>query len=210
MLASALILRFMGISLNFIPCVLDTVRTHSLSGDLLMLGRQDIGATGPELETLLAIERMKPAVPPNTWRMENGRVTAESFFQAIGFSGVESLDVMQGAAQHVLDLNADVTAVPLRSRCDVLFDGGTLEHVYHVPNALARCADMLRDGGWFLHIGPMNNYVDHGFYQFSPTLWFDWLTTNGWQVTQSTAICLRSARSHSPSGNSVTCPHRRY
>jgi hypothetical protein len=77
-------------------------------------------------------------------------------------------------------------------RCDVLFDGGTLEHVFHLPNALARCADMIKDDGSFVHIGPLNNYADHGFYQFSSTFWFDWFAANGWRMVESVMVRLPS------------------
>jgi hypothetical protein len=113
----------------------------------------------------------------------------EEFFLGLGFSAVESLDITSAeGADIVFDLNAAATPEVLKERCDVLFDGGTLEHVFHLPNALARCADMLKENGWFLHLGPMNNWVDHGFYQFSPTLWFDWFAANGWELVESTMV----------------------
>jgi hypothetical protein len=34
-------------------------------------------------------------------------------------------------------------------------------------------------GGRVIHHVPINNWVDHGFYQFSPTLFFDFYQANG-------------------------------
>ena len=71
---------------------------------------------------------------------------------------------------------------------DVVLNGGTLEHVFHTAHALANALRMAGDGGLFMHFGPMNNYVDHGFYQFSPTLIFDFATANSWGLEESAAI----------------------
>lgn len=195
----------MGIAADFIPTLLDAVRCHALSGSLLMLGRQDV-AIGPDgLERVLAAEGFPPRTLPASWRTESDNVTPESFFSALGFSAVESLDVSDTeGAQIVFDLNAAATPETLMGRCDVLFDGGTLEHVFHLPNALGRCADMIRDGGSFVHLGPLNNYADHGFYQFSSTFWFDWFAANGWRTVESVLVRLPSYNRPEPSGWSYT------
>lgn len=163
----------MGISLNLISTIAETVEFQRLSGSLLMLGRQDIDGGQPP----------------------------EDFFAGFGFSPVDSLDISSAeGASVIFDLNAAVTPPELMNRWDVLFDGGTLEHVFHVPNALARCTEMLKAGGAFVHIGPMNNYVDHGFYQFSPTFWFDWFGCNDWQIIESVMVRLPSHSEPTESG----------
>ncbi len=55
---------------------------------------------------------------------------------------------------------------------DTLFDGGTLEHVYDFPAAMKNCLHMLKPGGVFLAETPSNNWMGHGFYQFSPELFY--------------------------------------
>ena len=64
-------------------------------------------------------------------------------------------------------------------------NGGTLEHVFHVPNALANLNAMLKPSGAILHVLPCNNWVDHGFYQFSPTLMFDYYAALQFEVLES-------------------------
>jgi hypothetical protein len=163
----------MGIALNLISTIAEIVQLQRLSGSLLMLGRQDIDGGHPP----------------------------EDFFAGFGFSPVDSLDISSAeGASVIFDLNAAVTPMELLHRWDVLFDGGTLEHVFHLPNALARCAEMLKASGDFVHIGPMNNYVDHGFYQFSPTFWFDWFGCNGWQIVESLMVRLPSRSEPTESG----------
>jgi hypothetical protein len=191
----------MGIALNLIPTVIETVRLYRLTGSLLMLGRQDIETDLDGLRCLLDAEAFSSGLGPSQWRTENNRVTPESFFAALGFSSVQSLDVSTAeGAQVSFDLNATETPSHLMHRYDVIFDGGTLEHVFHIPNAFARCAEMLNECGTFVHIGPMNNYADHGFYQFSSTLWFDWFAANGWLMIESVLVRLPSFHRPEPSG----------
>ena len=60
----------------------------------------------------------------------------------------------------------------------MIIDGGTMEHIFHIPNVLNNIYRMLRVGGRIIHISPSSNYVDHGFYSFSPTLFYDFYQTN--------------------------------
>lgn len=72
---------------------------------------------------------------------------------------------------------------------DFIYDGGTIEHIFHVPNVMENIADTLKVGGTILHHSPTNNYVDHGFYQFSPTFFLDYYAANGF-----TDIAIRVGR----------------
>jgi hypothetical protein len=181
----------MGIATNLIPVLVEGRQAHAWSGDLLQLGRQDLEIDSAGLATLLAAEGFAPVLPSSEWAETGGHITPESFFGALGFDRVESLDVSDAeGATRVFDLNEKELPEDLRGRYDCLFDGGTLEHVFDLPNALSRCAEMLRPGGWLLHVGPLNNYADHGFYQFSPTFWFDWCAANNWAVAESALLRL--------------------
>lgn len=55
-------------------------------------------------------------------------------------------------------------------RYSVVFDGGTLEHIFDFRIAIQNCMRMVRESGHVISISPTNNY--HGFYQFSPELWY--------------------------------------
>ena len=55
---------------------------------------------------------------------------------------------------------------------DTVIDFGTLEHVFNLPIAFANVAALCKRGGRIIHALPANNYSGHGFYQFSPELFF--------------------------------------
>jgi len=44
---------------------------------------------------------------------------------------------------------------------------------------------MLKPGGIVIHVSPSNNHVDHGFYQFSPTLFYDYYSLNNWTILRA-------------------------
>ena len=41
---------------------------------------------------------------------------------------------------------------------------------------------MLKTGGRVIHSSPGTNYFDHGFYMFSPTLFYDFYVQNKWNL----------------------------
>ncbi|MCX6967866.1 MAG: hypothetical protein NTZ46_08840 [Verrucomicrobia bacterium] len=108
---------------------------------------------------------------------------ADDLFRAIG---VTTLDVMDASAYEganlIHDLNQPVDT-SLHQRYDCLFDGGSLEHVFNFPVALKSCMEMVKVGGHLITILPANNYCGHGFYQFSPELFYGALSPdNGFLI----------------------------
>jgi len=97
---------------------------------------------------------------------------AEHFFQALGAEEIVAIDnsAYEGAAI-VADMNATLDP-SFQSRFSVVFDGGCLEHIFNFPQAIRNCMEMVAIGGHFLAATPANNYCGHGFYQFSPELFF--------------------------------------
>jgi hypothetical protein len=66
-----------------------------------------------------------------------------------------------------------------------VWDGGTLEHIFNYPAALKNCMEMVKPGGHLILETPGNNYFGHGFYQFSPELFFSLLDKhNGFSETK--------------------------
>ena len=64
---------------------------------------------------------------------------------------------------------------------DVVYDGGTLEHVFNFPVALRNAMELLRPGGRLFTIHTCaNNLCGHGFYQFSRELFYRTLSQGKW------------------------------
>ena len=87
--------------------------------------------------------------------------------------GAETVDSMDASSYEgatlVHDLNVPLDDPPT---FDVVMDFGTLEHVFNAPAALSTMIRMCRAGGRIIHVLPCNNFCGHGFWQFSPELFF--------------------------------------
>lgn len=101
-----------------------------------------------------------------------------TLFSMLGFSEVHSLDISAyEQPTFIHDLNHPIPD-KLYQQYDVVFDGGTLEHVFNTPQVFINIHNLLKSNGIIIHSSPSHNHVDHGFYMFSPTLFSDYYSTN--------------------------------
>jgi SAM-dependent methyltransferase len=108
-----------------------------------------------------------------------------TLFSLLGFNEIYSLDVSSfEQASLIHDLN---TPVPIEwhHQYDVIFDGGTLEHIFNLPQVLKNIHNLLKEDGIIIHASPSHNHVDHGFYMFSPTLFSDYYSANSYKILTS-------------------------
>jgi hypothetical protein len=149
------------------------------TGACLTLGEQDIHLRPHDLKALakrFQITDSKFYSYPNT---------CEQFFEKLGFTKTQSLDHSGYEGSSILwDLNEEVP-VNLREEFDVIYDGGTLEHVFNFPISLANISRMLKTGGYAIHSSPSSNHVDHGFYMFSPRALYEYYVANSWEIVES-------------------------
>jgi hypothetical protein len=97
---------------------------------------------------------------------------AEPLLRVLGANRIESIDYSDYEGATILqDLNLPVRN-DLRGAFSCVFDAGTIEHVFHFPQAIKNCMQMVARGGSFLTVTNANNFMGHGFYQFSPELFY--------------------------------------
>jgi len=180
----------MGINTSAVKVFLIDNDRQPFTGDLLTLGKQDVFVT-PEVmkrtfdqyDREVAVDQNVPVFSQKPGFVEGRFITDEYLFSALGFDRTESMDASDyESADHVLDLNQVETPPEYCDRWDTIFDGGTVEHIFNVPNALANLGRMVKVGGRIVHIAPSSNHIDHGFYMFSPTLFWDYYKANGYDV----------------------------
>jgi len=99
----------------------------------------------------------------------------EHLMEKLGFGQMEAMDFSDYEGASILhDLNKPIGA-EYEQQFDLIFDGGTLEHVFNVPVALETVFRMLKPGGRFISANGLNGWPGHGIYQFSPELvWTFW------------------------------------
>jgi hypothetical protein len=114
------------------------------------------------------------------------------FIECLGASEVSSLDYSPYEGANIIhDLSQPVPS-ELKGQFDVVVEGGTLEHVFNFPMAIANLMQMTRVGGSVFALTVANNLCGHGFYQFSPEIIFRVFTAqNGFQLGKVLALCPR-------------------
>jgi len=141
-------------------------------GRMLMLGRQNILLRPSETQALFRQYEQKP---DERLLAPEGYVKppfAEPFFESLGATSCEAMDFSpyEGAAL-VHDLNEPLPAEHVE-KYDLVFDGGTLEHVFNFPQALHNAMQLIKPSGWYAGFTGGNNWFGHGFYQFSPEVYY--------------------------------------
>jgi len=158
----------MGINIDSAKFLLTAKRAGVSFERTLTLGRQWLFADLELLNKLLLENDISAAV---------GNVLKKAPYadQLFHLLGAKTLDVLDNSdyegAGLIHDLNLSLPS-EFENRYDFVFDGGTIEHVFHASVAMQSCMRLLKKGGHFCTWTPANNECGHGFYQFGPELFF--------------------------------------
>jgi hypothetical protein len=147
-------------------------------------------------EKTLTLGRLKLYISKNQLQQELSKINSgfhldsidkdeysERFFQLLGSKQTDSMDYSDYEKASIIhDLNKPIPE-NLKNQYSTVLDSGTLEHVFNFPVAIKNCLEAVKPGGHFIAITPSNNMLGHGFYQFSPELYFRILSIkNGFQT----------------------------
>jgi hypothetical protein len=130
-----------------------------LSEPVLMIGFQDI--IGDDL--------------PQDFDYKN----VNQLLAARGLGEMVTLDLFDPRADVRYDLNVPV---PEHERYGLVFDIGSIEHVFDTRQCLESCLRMVRAGGHYFVVTVVKGYLRHGFHAFHPDLLGQALTANGFEV----------------------------
>ena len=136
-------------------------------GKVLTLGRQSVLLPPWELRQWESIAPEGVTFGDFVPRIDDASV-GEELIARLGAETVDSMDNSPYEGANVIHNLNEPVPDHLKLAYDVVFDGGTLEHIFNYPTALANAMQMVREGGWFLSIAPSNMWCGHGFYQLSP------------------------------------------
>lgn len=78
-----------------------------------------------------------------------------------------------------LDLNQPID---LGRKFDVVYNGGTAEHIFNIWQFFKTVHDLTADRGIMIHGAPFTGWPDHGFFNFNPTFFWDLALANGYIV----------------------------
>ena len=104
-------------------------------------------------------------------------------------SEIVSID-MHGTPQALkFDLNQPLS---LDRQFDVVMNHGTAEHIFNVGQVFKTMHDRCEINGLMIHDAPFTGWVDHGFYCFQPTLFYDLAMANCYEVAYVAAYEIKS------------------
>ena len=165
--------------------LIETVKENDLGGSFVMLGRQRwVGKRRKRSAALFeeVLAKHLPDVDEADLANEDNEY-AERFFEKLGFSSVDSMDFSDFEdASIIQDLSGKIPK-KLENKFDVIYDGGTCEHIFDLPTAYRNINKMLKPGGTLIGHSPCNNWVNHSFYQINPEMVYGfWEGTLGYEV----------------------------
>ena len=101
---------------------------------------------------------------------------AKIFYKVfLDYSKITAIDFHGTPAALRLDLN---TPVDLGEQFDVLLNLGTAEHVFNIWEFFRTSHRVTKPGGIMVHEMPFLGWLEHGFYSFNPTFYWDLAMAN--------------------------------
>lgn len=178
----------MGIDLNSAKFLVSSFREGMSFLKTITIGRQDLLLSEDETISILG-EYGFPFMRRSSKTVEFTFNYADEFLKHLGAREIVSMDVSDYEGATIIhDMNVPIPD-NLKEQFDLVFDGGTLEHVFNFPTGLKNCLEMVKLGGRFVSHTPSNNYCGHGFYQFGPELFFRTLSKgNGFDLERIVAV----------------------
>jgi hypothetical protein len=175
---------FMGIDINALKFLTSAAALGVDFTRTMMIGRQRLYVSADDLARWLS-----PAGSGANAESGSNEQYAEWVFRRLGASTVDSVDAADYEGATVIhDLNLPLPE-RLHGRYSAVVEGGTLEHIFNFPSAIRSCMDLTEVGGRLICCTVANNYCGHGFYQFSPELFFRVLTPDNGFVIERLLAC---------------------
>jgi hypothetical protein len=192
----------MGLNYNDVRCLMEWRRGAS-GGKVVTLGRLALTLHPGDISNLRQQLAGDSAALDWLDRYRWAEYADDMFRDVFKFADVTSLDF---SAYEGATITQDIGA-PLRAglagQFDLAVDGGTLEHVFNFPVAIANLMRLVKTGGAVYTQSPCNNLAGHGFYQFSPELMYRVFSAqNGFEIS-----FVRIAMAHHLSVEQTTGQH---
>jgi len=87
----------------------------------------------------------------------------------------------------LLELHIIIPA-SMTNMADFVFDGGTMEHIFDPVAFLSNVHLLLKNNGIVIHHSPINGMINHGYYQISPCMYYDYYKENGYEIVMNYLI----------------------
>ena len=153
---------------------LEQVSKKKNFGNVLTLGKQEIILTNEDRKRLNLVEK----------DYVNDEYIDKLLVDKFKANSVKSIDNSSFEGADIIhDMNKPIEN--LNEKFDTIIDFGTSEHIFNVVENLSNISKFCKNNGIILHSLPANNNCGHGFWQFSPELFFSlYSENNGFSDTE--------------------------
>tara|TARA_B100000700_G_scaffold148000_1_gene164914 strand:- start:2158 stop:3018 length:861 start_codon:yes stop_codon:yes gene_type:complete len=135
--------------------------------NILCLGKQEMILTDEDMKKFNLIEK----------EYVNNRYIDYLLINKFKANSVKSIDNSSFEGADIIhDMNKPIEN--LNEKFDTVIDFGTSEHIFNVAQNLNNISKLCKINGIILHSLPANNNCGHGFWQFSPELFFSLYSEN--------------------------------
>lgn len=142
-----------------------------IDGPMLALGSLTLRESEPEIEAF--------ARKHSYDRLLREKDVASLMQERYGIARYVSCDI-NGLADIELDFSKELPAAHRGAYASIL-NGGTLEHILDIQQALENIHDATRKGGLMLHTTPVT-WFDHGYFNINPALFHMLAAANGYET----------------------------
>lgn len=158
----------MGITYSSAALLAQAKRNNICFDEILTIGHQYLNVSPKQVKQLA-----KSYAPSMDTSVFTGERYADKFLETfLDAKGVMSIDYSDYENCDIVhDMNYPVDPSH-HEQFDAVIDGGSLEHIFNLPVAITNYMKLVKKGGSLFIFTTANNHTGHGFYQFSPELFF--------------------------------------
>lgn len=191
----------MGLTTPNLKYLLKIKKSRKFKGPILTLGNQDIYATESDVKKWMKDEHLpikkvrkiyySQSKGMSEINIESAKyIHAKTFFELLGIPLDKYFDIDKfpfDSPKILHDLEQPISS-KYYNFFNFIIDGCTITHILDLKSVLTNVVKMTKVGGYVLHINPAQNFLNHGFYQFSPTFFYDFYSHNGFEIVESYLI----------------------
>ena len=162
----------MGIDITALELILLSHQYVKIKNtDILTLGRQQIHIECKDINNSLNKYNFSHLVD----KFNYYDFSENLFRQLLNGDCVDSIDNSKYEdASIIYNLNLPYIS---SKKYQYIYDGGTTEHIFNIPQVIENVINMLDIDGLFVSVTCNNNFSGHGMYQFSPEFFLSSLKT---------------------------------
>ena len=154
----------------------------------IILGRQKLHLSERRMQRFLKVMARR-GIPLTEAEITQEDGFAETLFTRLGYPKMEAMDFTDTeGAEHIHDLNLPPPPA-LHGQFDLVIDGGTTEHIFHIGTALDTCHALLKPGGVVMSFVSCDGWFGHGFFQTGPDVpWRYWHHARGYEMLEVSIV----------------------